>query len=105
MDPLTGLKSDAAIEPAEPREAADWLRGHGVTLAAVTLIAIQLLWMGDLLAHSYFRQDDFSYLYRGLDSGFGWKYLTWEDAGHLQPLGMALAWVLARVSVYNWPLT
>ncbi len=105
MDPLTGLKSDAAIEPAEPREAADWLRGHGVTLAAVTLIAIQLLWMGDLLAHSYFRQDDFSYLYRGLDSGFGWKYLMWEDAGHLQPLGMALAWVLARVSVYNWPLT
>ena len=105
MDPLTGLRSDAAIEPAEPREAAEWLRSHGVTLAAVTLIAIQLLWMGDLLAHSYFRQDDFSYLYRGLDSGFGWKYLMWEDAGHLQPLGMALAWVLARVSLYNWPLT
>src|SRR5208337_2437833 len=61
--------------------------------------------MGNLLAHSYFRQDDFSYLYRGLDSGFGWKYLMWEDAGHLQPLGMALAWVLARISLYNWPLT
>ena len=66
--------------------------GNGVTLAAVTLIAIQLLLMGDLLAHSYFRQDDYSYLYRGLDSGFGWEYLMWEDAGHLQPLGMALAW-------------
>src|ERR1700726_1045913 len=107
MDPMTGLRSDrdAAIEPAEPREAAEWLRGHGVTVAAVTLIAIQLLWMGDLLAHSYFRQDDFSYLYRGLASGFGWKFLMWEDAGHLQPLGMALAWVLARVSLYNWPLT
>jgi hypothetical protein len=105
MDPLTGLRTDAAIEPAEPREAAEWLRGHGVTVAAVTLIAIQLLWMGDLLAHSYFRQDDFSYLYRGLDSGFGWKFLMWEDAGHLQPLGMALAWMLARVSLYNWPLT
>ena len=105
MDPLTGLRSGAAIEPAEPREAAEWLRGNGVTLAAVTLIAIQLLWMGDLLAHSYFRQDDYSYLYRALDSGFGWKYLMWEDAGHLQPLGMALAWVLARVSLYNWPLT
>ncbi len=55
MDPLTGLRSDAAIEPAEPREAGEWLRSHGVFLAAVTLIAIQLLWMGDLLAHSYFR--------------------------------------------------
>jgi hypothetical protein len=102
---MTGLRSDAAIEPAEPRESAEWLRSHGVTLAAVTLIAIQLLWMGDLLAHSYFRQDDYSYLYRGLESGFGWNYLMWEDAGHLQPLGMALAWVLARVSLYNWPLT
>ena len=102
---MTGLRSDEAIEPAEPREAAEWLRGQGVTLAAVTLMVIQLLWMGDLLAHSYFRQDDFSYLYGGLDSGFGWKYLMWEDAGHLQPLGMALAWVLARVSLYNWPLT
>jgi hypothetical protein len=97
--------SDAAIEPAEPREAAEWLRSNGVTLAAVTLIAIQLLWMGDLLAHSYFRQDDYSYLYGGLNSGFGWKYLMFEDAGHLQPLGLALAWVLARVSIYNWPLT
>jgi len=105
MDPMTGLRSDAAIEPAQPREAAEWLRGNGVTLAAVTLIAIQLLWAGALLAHFYFRQDDYSYLYRGLDSGFGWKYLVWEDAGHLQPLGMALAWVLARVSLYNWPLT
>ena len=72
MDPVTGLRSDsdAAIEPAKPREAAEWLRSNGVTLAAVTLIAIQLLWMGDLLAHSYFRQDDFSYLYGGLDSGW-----------------------------------
>ena len=105
MDPLTGLRSDAAVEPAEPREAAEWLRSNGVILAAVTLMVIQLLWMGDLLAHSYFRQDDYSYLYRGLDSGLGWKYLMWEDAGQLMPLGMALAWVLARVSLYNWPLT
>ena len=31
---------------------------NGVTLGAVTLIVIQLLWMGTLLARSYFRQDD-----------------------------------------------
>ncbi len=55
---MTGSRSDAAIDPAEPREAAEWLRSNGVTLTAVTLIGIQLLWMGDLLAHSYFRQDD-----------------------------------------------
>ncbi len=100
---MTGLRSDPDL--AEPREAADWLRGHGITLAALTLIVIELLWMAYLLAHSYFRQDDFSYLYGGLHSGLGWKYLMFEDAGHLQPLGMALAWVLPRVSLYNWALT
>jgi hypothetical protein len=90
---------------AEPRDAGDWLRANGVTLAAVTLIAIQLWWKADLLSHSYFRQDDFSYLDRALSSGFGWKYLMWMDAGHLLPAGMTIAWVLARVSLYNWPLT
>ena len=82
----------------------EWLRTHGVTLAAATLIVIQLLWMGDLLAHSYFRQDDYSFLYRGLQSGFGWNYLMGEPAGQLMPLGKALFWVLARISLYNWPL-
>ena len=56
---------------------------QGVTLAALTLIGIQLLWMADLLAHSYFRQDDYCFLYRALGSGFGWKYLMLVDAGHL----------------------
>jgi hypothetical protein len=82
----------------------EWLRTHGVTLAAATLIVIQLLWMGDLLAHSYFREDDYSHLYRGLQSGFGWGYLISEPAGQLMPLGMAFFWVLARASLYNWPL-
>jgi len=89
----------------EPRDTADWFRSHGVTLAAVTLIAIQLWWKAALLAHSYFRQDDYRYLDRALASGLSWKYLTFVDAGHLLPLGFAIAWVLARISLYNWPLT
>ncbi len=91
--------------PPEPREATEWLRAHGVTLAAVTLIVAQLWWKAILLAHSYFRQDDYQYLDRGLASGFSWAYLMWVDAGHLIPIAMAIAWVLGRVSLYNWPLT
>jgi hypothetical protein len=89
----------------EPRDAAEWLRANGVVLAGVTLIAIQLWWKGALLAHSYFRQDDFRFLDRALGYGFSWKYLLWVEAGHLLPLGMAITWVLARLSLYNWPLT
>jgi hypothetical protein len=88
-----------------PRDAAEWLRTNGVTLAAVTLIAIQLWWKAALLAHSYFLQDDYRFLDRALAYGFSWKYLMWVEAGHLLPLGFAIAWVLARVSLYNWPLT
>jgi len=89
----------------EPRDAAEWLRSNGVILAAVTLIAIQLWWKGALLARSYFRQDDYQILDRALAHGFDWNYLMWVEAGHLLPLGLAMAWVLARVSLYNWPLT
>ena len=92
-------------ELAEPRDAPDWLRSNGVTVAALTLIAIQLVWMAVLLAHSYFRQDDFLYLDRALAHGLNWPYLLWVDAGHLLPLGFAIAWAMARISLYNWPLT
>src|SRR5215831_2523085 len=92
-------------ERPEPQEAPDWLRKNGVTAAALTLIAIQLVWMAVLLAHSYFRQDDFRYLDRALANGLNWPYLMWVDAGHLLPLGFAAAWAMARISLYNWPLT
>lgn len=89
----------------EPRDAADWFRSNGVTLTAVVLIVIQLWWKAGLLAHSYFRQDDYLYLVRAVQNGFSWKYLMWMDSGHLLPAGFALNWVLVRVSLYNWPLT
>ena len=89
----------------EPRDAGSWLRDNSVTLAAVTLVVIQLLWMGALLNHSYFRQDDYFNFDRALSSGFTWKYLTLVSAGHMAPLGFALSWVLAKAALYNWPLT
>ena len=92
-------------ERPEPQDASEWLRKNGVTVAALTLIAIELVWMAVLLAHSYFRQDDFRYLDRALANGLNWSYLMWVDAGHLLPLGFVIAWALARISLYNWPLT
>ena len=92
-------------EPREPRDAAEWLRANGVTVAAVTLIAIELWWNAALLGHSYFRQDDYYTFDHALASGFTWKYLLHVAAGHMVPLGFAIAWVLARVSLYNWALT
>jgi len=88
-----------------PRDAAEWLRVNGITIAAVTLIAVELWWSAGLLGHSYFRQDDYYTFDRALASGFSLKYLLLVDAGHMAPLGFAIAWVLARVSLYDWALT
>ncbi len=57
-----------------------------------------------LLAHSYFRQDDFVLLDGALRARFGWGYLMSPDRGHLMPAGLAIIWVLARASLYNWLL-
>ena len=92
-------------ERPEPQDAAEWLRKNGVTVAALVLIAIQLVWMAVLLAHFYFSQDDYFFLDRALAQGLNWPYLMSVDAGHMLPLGFAIAWAMARISLYNWPLT
>jgi hypothetical protein len=92
-------------ERPEPQDAAEWFRNNGVTVAALVLIAIQLVWMAVLLAHFYFSQDDYFFLDRALAHGLNWPYLMSVDAGHMLPLGFAIAWAMARISLYNWPLT
>src|SRR5581483_10492246 len=90
---------------SQPLGVTGWLRGRGVTVAAVTLIGVQLWLKGALLAGGYFRQDDYHYLDRAAASGFGWSYLMLVDSGHLLPLGMTFNWVQARLAMYNWPAT
>jgi len=90
---------------SQPRELVEWLRARAVTVAAVTLIVIQLWLKAALLGGAYFRQDDYQFMDRALASGFGWGYVMWVDAGHLLPLGESVAWVQARAGLYNWPLT
>ena len=90
---------------SQPLDVIGWLRGRGVTVAAVTLIGVQLGLKGALLAGGYFRQDDYHYLDRAAASGFGWSYLMVVDSGHLLPLGMTIAWLQSRLGMYNWPLT
>jgi hypothetical protein len=85
-------------------DAARWVTTHAVALAGAGLVAAQFGWTAILLAHSYFRQDDFALLDGALRAGFGWGYLMSPDNGHLMPSGLAIIWVLARVSLYNWLL-
>jgi hypothetical protein len=60
--------------------------------------------MSGLLAHSYFKLDDFYLVERASRDGLGWKYLMWVNAGHLNPVGNLVAWGLTRLSPYDWTL-
>jgi hypothetical protein len=85
-------------------ELAAWARGQAVVLGALALIVAQLIWKSFFLGHFYFWQDDFHFLELGLGNSLGWNYLTLAEAGHLLPGANAIAWAVARISLYNWPL-
>ena len=103
---MTDIQTPPAHVPSvELARAGAWLRGNAVVIGSLALIAVSLWWKAILLAHSFFRFDDFIYLDRAAHSGFTWTYLMWVDAGHLTPLGYAIAWFLVKVSPADWALT
>lgn len=84
-----------------PTEQRTWFRGDAVLAAALVLIALQLVWKYDLVSRTYFRQDDFHYIIRGLENAFTWDYLMWVDVGHLLPGGFGISWLMGRLGGYN----
>lgn len=90
--------------PPEFGRLAEWLRPNWIRLAGVLLVGAQAWWMSGLLAHSYFKLDDFYLVERASRDGLGWNYLMWVNAGKLTPVGNAIAWALTRTSPYDWTL-
>src|SRR5580658_3146378 len=98
-------RGDDKVDEAPGLQWSKWLatlRQHKVTLAAVALIAVQIIWKAAFISHYFFQQDDFLVLDSAVKSGLSWHYLTLFDSGHMFPGVYALAWVLARVAIYNW---
>lgn len=92
------------LEWADLRSLAAWVRNHPVTLAALAMIAVQLLWKAEFLGHLYFRQDDIHDFDLAIEHPLSWSYLTITGAGHLT-MGMRLVdWFLVRISLYNYGL-
>jgi hypothetical protein len=100
---------DVGQLPAAARQraatgSARWARTNPVILAAVGVIIVQLCWKAYLLAHFYFRQDDFLLLDRALSRGLSPHYLVSFSGGHLRPGGLIVFWLVTRLSPYDWPL-
>ncbi|MEW9547221.1 hypothetical protein [Nonomuraea sp. NPDC050783] len=79
-----------------------WLRGGDAVLAAgLVMLAAQLVWKFEIVRRTYFRQDDFMFLARSLESGFTWDYLMRVDFGHLMPGAFAIHWALGRLGGHD----
>src|SRR5258705_8385244 len=72
-----GERSDEVETAPEFGRLAEWLRPNWIRLAGVLLVGAQAWWMSGLLAHSYFKLDDFYYVERSASEGLGWNYLMW----------------------------
>ncbi len=78
------------------------LARHGVTLAAVILIAGQVAWKASFLSQFYFRQDDLHFTELSMQYGLSWKYLSYVGSGHLHPGVLLITWIMAKIALYDW---
>jgi hypothetical protein len=112
---VTASATDTANpDPAEPRDSlgavvdwaqlSEWVHRRRVVLSGVGLVVAQVVWKAYFLSQFFFWQDDYRYLDRALANGFTWKFLTQVNDGHLTPGLNAIAWILARVALYDWGL-
>jgi hypothetical protein len=88
-----------------PRRAPIWNQTRVVLTVAAALIIAHLGVRWAILANSYFRQDDFEFVARAAERLPDWGYLMRSHAGQLMPGGFAIAWLLTRISAYDWGLT
>src|SRR5215469_16528030 len=98
------VKQLPAADVPRASKSATWVRQNAVILAAVWLIVAQLGWKAYLLSQFYFRQDDFWLLDGALSHGLSLSYLFTIIGGHLRPGGLAVFWVVTRLSPYDWLL-
>ena len=88
----------------EPERSVRWLRSNVILAVGLVLIGAQLWWKAGFLGRSFFRLDDYYYLGRASTMGLSWSYLTWVNAGHLNVVGAAIAWLTVRSSPDDWSL-
>ncbi|PZG05543.1 hypothetical protein C1J01_43310 [Nonomuraea aridisoli] len=90
----------AAVAVAE-RVRRNSRSGDTVLAVALVMVAAQLVWKFELVRRTYFRQDDFMFIARGLENGLTWDYLMRIDFGHLMPGAFAIHWAMGRLGVHN----
>src|SRR5262245_46458383 len=80
------------------------IRRNSVLIGGLVIIIGEIIWKAQFLSRMFFSQDDYVNLDIAIKSPFNWHYLSLIGAGHFYPGLRAVTWVLARGSLYDWPL-
>lgn len=96
------LDLEGPADEAGLPEVVAWLTRYRVSLAAIGMIVVQLVWKASFLSEFYFRQDDIHFTELAVNNSLSWKYLSYVGSGHLHPGVLLIVWILARTAVYSW---
>ncbi|MFB4288209.1 hypothetical protein ACBI99_11255 [Nonomuraea sp. ATR24] len=99
---MTTTEQRGRIVIAVPGPLVRAVRRHGVVLTGVVMVAAALAWKAVLLQHAYFKEDDYEFVARAVESGLSFDYLTRIHFGQFMPGGFLLAWLSARLEPYGW---
>jgi len=88
--------------PRPMARVAGALRRRGVLLSALVLIGAAMAWKTVLVQNAYFKEDDFEFVARAMESELSFDYLTRIHFGQFMPGGFLLAWFSARLEPYGW---
>ncbi|MFI9589200.1 hypothetical protein [Nonomuraea sp. NPDC052265] len=88
--------------PGPVARAARRIRRHGVLLAGLVLIAAAMAGKAAVVQEAYFKEDDYEFVARAMESDLSFDYLTRIHFGQFMPGGFLLAWLVSRLHPFDW---
>jgi hypothetical protein len=79
-----------------------WARRHGFLLTALALIGAAMAWKTAIVQTAYFKEDDFEFVARAMESDLSIDYLTRLHVGQFMPGGFLLVWLSSRLEPFAW---
>ncbi|WP_188191326.1 hypothetical protein [Nonomuraea sp. SYSU D8015] len=79
-----------------------WARRRGVLLAALALVGAAMAWKAAIVQSAYFKEDDFEFVARAMESDLSFDYLTRLHVGQFMPGGFLLVWLSSRLEPFGW---
>ncbi|NUR91704.1 MAG: hypothetical protein HOY71_47160 [Nonomuraea sp.] len=99
IDPRAGT---VITVPGAVARLALRIRRNGVLLTGLVLVAAAVAAKAAIVQDAYFKEDDYEFVARAMESDLSFDYLTRIHFGQFMPGGFLLAWLTTRLHAYDW---